>query len=315
MVSCDGFRRPLLETVFNTVLLMALILSYLPQYYRIISKRSTAGISPNYVLFNVIVNTAQLSDLLYFYSWRHPVIECSSCVNGNLSAGESYGALLGLIQTSLVSFCSLIFLVLLAIYPSTLASSPKDGLLTSPTRPQQPTLNTYFTVLLGLVQAITIITFTLRLTVPYPSPPNRWDIDTFFEFLKFLLIPISTILAAIHFVPQLRVLLHSRPLSGSSSPLLKAFPRPSTTLSNATLILQAILFLSLAISFTIRTRDLELAKEKEMIMAAKGVTRNWYHFHYWHYGLGWPAWNWVLLGMGQGVLAVVGRRLGRDEDR
>ena len=75
-----------------------IILSYLPQIYKIVSHGSTYGIASNYVLFNYLFTATQFTTILLL-SWSHyPVLECIQ--NRELEGLDSYGASLGLIQTT-----------------------------------------------------------------------------------------------------------------------------------------------------------------------------------------------------------------------
>lgn len=98
-----------------SALLLAIAGAYIPQIARIISSQSTHGISPYYILFNVIFSNIQLANtlLLTARAWptdKVPVLELIG--NGQLRGPQALGAVLGIVQVALQWAFSI------ALYPS-----------------------------------------------------------------------------------------------------------------------------------------------------------------------------------------------------
>lgn len=88
----------------SSVLLIALITSYIPQFHRIITRGSTLGISPSSVLFNVLFTTTQLTMVLLFSFYRLEDLR----KNRDPSTIGVFGGLLGIMQTLVQWLCSII---------------------------------------------------------------------------------------------------------------------------------------------------------------------------------------------------------------
>lgn len=102
----DRYLKWLLTLGFKySVLLLAIICSYIPQLHRIITKGSTWGIAPNYILFNTLFAASQLTLILYLSGYGFPVLECIG--SNKLKGLNAYGAVLGLIQISVLWLGSL----------------------------------------------------------------------------------------------------------------------------------------------------------------------------------------------------------------
>ena len=89
----------------NSILLLAIICSYIPQIHCIITKSSTWGIASNYILFNTLFTASQLTLILYLSGYGFPALECIG--SNKLKGLDAYGAVLGLVQTSVLWLGSL----------------------------------------------------------------------------------------------------------------------------------------------------------------------------------------------------------------
>ncbi|KAL8276875.1 hypothetical protein RQP46_010703 [Phenoliferia psychrophenolica] len=129
--SDDGFRVlharavPSLETcqaafhhdrtteVLSSLIVCGLIISYLPQHYRIIHNKSSEGFSPFFLLLGA---TSSACSLLNIVSLQWGQVECCHY----LSAGECFESVLGIAQVFFQWFCfNLIFVLYLIFYPLT----------------------------------------------------------------------------------------------------------------------------------------------------------------------------------------------------
>ncbi|KAK9379489.1 uncharacterized protein V2V93DRAFT_373930 [Kockiozyma suomiensis] len=114
---CVALDNP---SVFNTVLSLALAIgivgSYVPQHLHIITRRSSRGLSPWYLLLGVTSGTCSLANVLLLSS---DVLSCCR----QLSAGKCMAASLGVIQIALQFTMFAIILLLFIRY------FPRDPLL------------------------------------------------------------------------------------------------------------------------------------------------------------------------------------------
>ena len=81
-------------------ILAGILVSYLPQHYRLISRRSSAGISPYFVLLGTTSGTCAFANILNIYDSRHALSCCKE-----LSGFECAAALLGIAQIGIQWAC------------------------------------------------------------------------------------------------------------------------------------------------------------------------------------------------------------------
>ena len=75
------------------LILLGILVSYLPQHYRIISRRSSTGISPYFVLLGTTSGTCAFANILTLPSSRRDLACCQElngfeCVAGVLGIGQ-----------------------------------------------------------------------------------------------------------------------------------------------------------------------------------------------------------------------------------
>lgn len=102
------YRNGLTEAL-RSALLVLTVYAYVPQISLLRQDTTPRGISPFFVLFDVIVGNAQLSEnvLCAAFAWptaARPVIK--EIGNGSLKDREAYGAVLGLLQIFVQWSCS-----------------------------------------------------------------------------------------------------------------------------------------------------------------------------------------------------------------
>ncbi|WAQ89943.1 hypothetical protein PtA15_11A635 [Puccinia triticina] len=93
----------------SIVIVLGILVSYLPQHYRIISSKSSAGISPWFLLLGSTSNTGSLVNAVTL-QWG--LVRCCQV----LSPGECAESLLGIIQVFLQWACFNVILILSLIY-------------------------------------------------------------------------------------------------------------------------------------------------------------------------------------------------------
>ncbi|KAF8523648.1 hypothetical protein JB92DRAFT_2704554 [Gautieria morchelliformis] len=186
--------------VLTTGLCVGLILSYLPQHYRIISKNTSEGFSPWYLLLG---STSAASGMLNVIMLQWNVIMCCSSVGPGYCL-ESLG---GVIQVSLQWALFTLILVLFLIYfPPHLKYVDLPQQPADPTQPLLPPSRSNIqsddwrlAVTLAWVVAIHIAfeTFVTLFLLIYHSPPRQIQI-----WATFLGVT-SAGLAVIQYLPQL----------------------------------------------------------------------------------------------------------------
>ncbi|GJC78235.1 PQ-loop repeat protein [Colletotrichum tofieldiae] len=91
---CAELRAPgFLNLTISIIILLGLVVSYLPQHYRIIARGTSEGISPWFVLLGVTSATAGFANILTVPPSRRDIACCSE-----LGTFECAAGLLGIAQ-------------------------------------------------------------------------------------------------------------------------------------------------------------------------------------------------------------------------
>ncbi|KAK9240271.1 hypothetical protein V1525DRAFT_395501 [Lipomyces kononenkoae] len=164
------------QSVFNFLISLALafgiVFSYLPQHLRIISRKSSRGISPWYLLLGMTSGTCSLGNVLLLSA---DVMGCCKVLSGKLC----FAATLGVIQIALQFSMFAIILVLFVVY-----------------FPREHTAEYRLAVNVGAVAIVHfLITFLLALIVFISGKHIRL-------YAGFLGIE-ATLLTAFQYIPQL----------------------------------------------------------------------------------------------------------------
>ncbi|KAI9630485.1 hypothetical protein KEM48_013981 [Puccinia striiformis f. sp. tritici PST-130] len=106
--SCH-FQHDQTSMVLSIIIVLGILISYLPQHYRIISSKSSHGISPWFLLLGSTSNTGSLVNAITL-QWG--VVRCCQV----LTPGQCAESLLGIIQVLLQWACFNIILILSLIY-------------------------------------------------------------------------------------------------------------------------------------------------------------------------------------------------------
>ncbi|PNS14700.1 hypothetical protein CAC42_1722 [Sphaceloma murrayae] len=94
-------------------LVVGILVSYLPQHYKIISLSSSAGLSPWWVLLGTVSSIAGLTNIIVLPTSQHDMACCRE-----ISGSACTAALLGIVQVGLQWACFMIIMVLfLAFFP------------------------------------------------------------------------------------------------------------------------------------------------------------------------------------------------------
>jgi hypothetical protein len=148
---CDRLKTPsYLELVVSIVLLLGILVSYLPQHYRIISRGTSEGISPYFVLLGVTSATAGFANILTVPPSRAAIGCCKELGRFECAAG-----LLGVAQLGAQWLCfSLILVLFLIFFRYRQANVPPEDLRGDAPRWQTAVMVGLLCVLHGLIVII-----------------------------------------------------------------------------------------------------------------------------------------------------------------
>ncbi|KAK4058614.1 hypothetical protein OIO90_000058 [Microbotryomycetes sp. JL221] len=106
-----AFQHDRTTEILSACIVVGLIVSYVPQHYRIIAHRTSAGFSP---LFLLLGATSSASSLLNIVTLQWGQIACCRYLSG----GQCFESMLGIAQVFFQWFCfNLIFILYLIYYP------------------------------------------------------------------------------------------------------------------------------------------------------------------------------------------------------
>ncbi|KAL9603821.1 MAG: hypothetical protein Q9219_000930 [cf. Caloplaca sp. 3 TL-2023] len=119
--------------LFISIITLAIILTYFPQFQRIITRNSSHGISPYYILLSTVFTTSALANSLLLRS-ANGDYDC--CKRGDIHGSACFTALAATVQAALHFLGSVILLVIYLIF------YPRPPLTLSPsTRPKRHSLS------------------------------------------------------------------------------------------------------------------------------------------------------------------------------
>ncbi|KAJ5808258.1 hypothetical protein N7474_009527 [Penicillium riverlandense] len=216
-VASPGIFQPIL----SILIVFGILISYLPQHIRIVTLRSSFGISPYFVLLGVTSGTSTFANILVTPATARDVGCCQE-----VNATACFAALLGIFQMGMQWLC---FFSMYAIYPlpsslgCTLLTDPSSLLLfviyfpraTSPTSPLTPAGPTYRTALvitaICILHALVVVIISAAFALREPSALKHWA-----DFLGIL----AAILASIQYLPQLYTTFRLRCVGSFSIPMM-----------------------------------------------------------------------------------------------
>ncbi|KAK3709487.1 hypothetical protein LTR37_010860 [Vermiconidia calcicola] len=180
---CSHLKNPNPYTVFLAAfILVGILVSYLPQHIKIITRRSSEGLSPWWVLLGGLSSIAAIGNILVLPQSRAD-IGCCKVVNG---------AQIGL-QWACFMFIVLLFLTFFPTHSDLSASTPS---LTSTAPP--PKRRDALAVTTAILASL-LATFLTSLAIIASSPPKSTRPKTWADILG----TIAGTLAAIQYIPQI----------------------------------------------------------------------------------------------------------------
>ncbi|KFX96311.1 hypothetical protein O988_02181 [Pseudogymnoascus sp. VKM F-3808] len=129
---CEKLQAPsYLNLSLSILILVGILVSYLPQHYRIIARGTSEGISPYFILLGTTSGTSSFASILVLPASRADVACCKT-----VSSFECFAGLLGIAQVGVQWFCFAIILLLFLIF------FPRNPVLPQTTAVKPPTWRT-----------------------------------------------------------------------------------------------------------------------------------------------------------------------------
>ncbi|KAK1139619.1 hypothetical protein N8T08_000624 [Aspergillus melleus] len=196
---CKDLESPEYKNfILSLLIVLGILLSYLPQHYRIISLKTSYGISPYFVLLGTTSSSSSLANVLS----QHKSLQDASCCS-SISGFACFAGLLGVLQIATQCFCFFTILSLfVAYFPRISSSEAKDS----------PSYRTALIVAaICVFHAIAVLIVTVVIGVKKPSSLQDWS-----NFCGIL----AAILSSIQYFPQIYTTLKLRCVGSLSIPMM-----------------------------------------------------------------------------------------------
>ncbi|KAL5338711.1 hypothetical protein BJX70DRAFT_191984 [Aspergillus crustosus] len=200
---CDQLVSPELSNfVLSILIVFGILFSYLPQLIRIVTLRSSFGISPYFVLLGTTSGTFALANVVSQQSSLQVAVCCK-----DVSGLSCFSGLLGILQvgTQWISFFAILTLFVIFFPRETepyLPESQEDG----------PTYRTALVVAaICIVHSVIMLIVTLAVGFRQPSSLQSWS-----NFCGIT----AAILASIQYFPQIYTTLRLRCVGSLSIPMM-----------------------------------------------------------------------------------------------
>ncbi|KAH8680957.1 ATP synthase F0 [Xylariales sp. PMI_506] len=203
---CEELRRVGYTNFFVSILIiLGIMFSYMLQHYRIISRGTSEGISPYFVLLGVTSANSQFGNILTLPQSRADVSCCKE-----VSPFECAAGLLGIAQIGVQWICFAIILVLfLVFFRREDADIDEDE---AELDPDQPTWRTALGVAaICLVHGLFVVIISAALALGAPGYLGAWA-----NVLGIM----SAALAAIQYIPQIWTTYHLKHAGSLSIPMM-----------------------------------------------------------------------------------------------
>ncbi|KAI4284565.1 MAG: hypothetical protein L6R38_001331 [Xanthoria sp. 2 TBL-2021] len=201
---CEALRSPnAWNFALSLFILFGILISYLPQHYRIIARRSSEGISPYFVLLGTTSGTFAFANILTLPTSRADLACCSE-----ISAFGCFAGTLGVAQIGVQWSCFTVILLLFLLF------FPRASPL-SPPQPPASAAPSYRTAVLvvGICIVHIFLTAIVHLIFIYRLPSLLKGCAEFFGIA-------GTILAAIQFLPQIYTTWRLQAVGSLSIPMM-----------------------------------------------------------------------------------------------
>ncbi|EEH44248.1 uncharacterized protein PADG_00537 [Paracoccidioides brasiliensis Pb18] len=184
-------------------ILFGIFLSYLPQLYRIISRRSSFGISPYFILLGTTSGTFAFTNILVLPRSSQDIACCRE-----LNGFSCFAGLLGILQVGVQALCFFVVLSLFIIFfPRSIPSHAVKSLSTT-------TPSFRIALIVGAICVIqTITTAIVGITVVVAHPDQR-------QFCANVFGIIAAVLSSIQYFPQIYTTFNLRRIGSLSIPTM-----------------------------------------------------------------------------------------------
>ncbi|KAF3387665.1 hypothetical protein F1880_001104 [Penicillium rolfsii] len=201
-LASPGWFQPIL----SVLIVIGILISYLPQHLRIISRRSSFGISPYFVLLGTTSGTCAFANILVFPKTAADVACCQE-----ISGIACFAGLLGVFQMGMQWLCFFTILLLFVVYFPR-ATSPTDPRHSVSSTSNGPTYRTALTITaICLLHALVTVIISVAFAIRRPSALHTWA-----NFLGVL----AAILASIQYFPQIYTTYRLRHVGSLSIPMM-----------------------------------------------------------------------------------------------
>ncbi|KAG4421974.1 hypothetical protein IFR04_004833 [Cadophora malorum] len=182
---CEKLQEPdYFNLTLSIFILLGILVSYLPQHYRIIARGTSEGISPYFILLGTTSGTCAFANILVLPASRADVACCKT-----ISTFECAAGLLGIAQVGVQWFCFSVILLLFLVF------FPRGPPLPNNHAEKQYTWRTALTVaFLCLLHGLLVIIVSAALIISRPNHLGKWA-----NTLGIM----ATILAGIQYLPQI----------------------------------------------------------------------------------------------------------------
>ncbi|KAK2738023.1 hypothetical protein FQN57_007289 [Myotisia sp. PD_48] len=189
--TCEKLASPnIVNFIFSILILFGILFSYLPQLIRIISRRSSFGISPYFVLLGVTSGVSSFANILVLPKSARDIACCHE-----ISGVACFAGLLGIFQVGVQTSCFAAVLVLFVAYFPRDSPGIPLALPETSSRKKSHSFRTAIAVaVICVVYTIFVATLASVVILEYPSSRQLWA-----NILGIM----STILSSIQYFPQI----------------------------------------------------------------------------------------------------------------
>jgi len=201
---CQDMRSPKLQLlILSIIIVVGLLISYLPQHYRIIARRTSEGISPYFVLLGVTSATSGFANIVTLPQSQQDIACCKVVGKFECAIG-----LLGIAQLGVQWFCFAFILVLFLVFFRIDDANVPESELSR----EQPKWQTALMVAwICLLHAVVVFVVSVTVAIAVPGQLGYW---------ANLLGLMAAGLAAVQYLPQIWTTYRLRHVGSLSIPML-----------------------------------------------------------------------------------------------
>ncbi|KAK4237336.1 hypothetical protein C8A03DRAFT_34709 [Achaetomium macrosporum] len=203
---CEELREVgVVNLIVSVVIVIGMLISYLPQHFRIINRRTSEGISPYFVLLGTTSATSAFANILLLPKSRQDVACCKELDSFHCVAG-----LLGIAQLGVQWICfTFIFVLFLVFFRYNSVDDAGDNELVDDGQPRWQTalLVASLTLLHGL--AVIVITGVLSTAA-----------KDYLAIWANVLGVMAALLAGVQYIPQIWTTYHLKHVGSLSIPMM-----------------------------------------------------------------------------------------------